>query len=148
MAGYVRLVRNEQDGESVFPVQPLEDRHDFGARPRIERAGRLIRQQNDGVLHQRPRNRDALLLAAGQLDGAVAVPVTQPNGIERPLGPRPRVPPAAIQERELDVRQRGEPRQQVVGLEDEPNLVVAGLGELGVAPIAPPRRRPAGSCPT
>src|ERR1051326_7103742 len=71
VAGNLRVMRHDDNGDSSLPVQLLEDRHNFQARPRIQCARRLIRQNNAGIVHQGARDRDALLLAAGKLAGLV-----------------------------------------------------------------------------
>ena len=48
-------------------VDFAEQVHDVERQVRIEVARRLVGQHEHGVVHQRARNRDALLLAAGQL---------------------------------------------------------------------------------
>ena len=54
--------------------QAIEQGHDFHARLRVEVAGRLVREDDGRLRNQRPRNRDPLLLAAGQLGGPVPEP--------------------------------------------------------------------------
>ena len=50
--------------------QPVQRLLDLRFRFHIERAGRLVKNQHPGIAQQRPRNRDALFLSAGQT-GAV-----------------------------------------------------------------------------
>src|SRR5439155_94602 len=74
--------------------------------------------------HDGARDRDALLLAAGELLGAVVPACGQADGPERdlcppaPLGARQ----AGQQERQLDVLDRAQHRDQVVELEDEAHV--------------------------
>ena len=49
----------------------------------IERRDRLVGQDRGRVLHERARDRDALLLAAGELAGAAAQLFGDPDGLER-----------------------------------------------------------------
>ena len=63
----VRIVRHHDHGDPLVAVQPLEDGHDLEADPRVQRAGWLVRQDDARVVHQRPRDGHALLLAAGEL---------------------------------------------------------------------------------
>ena len=51
---------------------------------RIERAGRLVGEDQPGVVDQRARDRDALLLAAGELRGMMVRRVPSPTCCERP----------------------------------------------------------------
>ena len=65
-------------------VQALKDAHHFDAGPRVEVPGRLVRQQNRRVVDQRARDRDALLLTAGELIRMMVRPVAesdQPSSI-------------------------------------------------------------------
>jgi len=55
---------------------------DLGARVRVEIAGRLIGEQQDGAIDQRPRHRHALPLAAGQLGGPMVEPIRQPDALQ------------------------------------------------------------------
>src|SRR5882724_7665740 len=41
-ARYLRVVRDQQDGGAVFPLQCQQQIQDFGAAAAVERAGRLI----------------------------------------------------------------------------------------------------------
>ena len=41
------------------------------AKLKVERAQRLVEEQNLRVVHQRPRDRDALLLAASPLNSSI-----------------------------------------------------------------------------
>jgi len=52
------------DAEPLLELAKL-DLHAF-AQPLVERAERLVEQQHGGLYDQRPRQRDALLLAAGK----------------------------------------------------------------------------------
>src|SRR3954447_12075774 len=63
----VRVVRHQDDGDPLLRVELLEHLEDLLARARIEVAGRLIGEQERGVIDQGPGDRDALLLAAGEL---------------------------------------------------------------------------------
>ena len=108
---------------------------DVGGGVRVEVAGRLVGQDQRRVGHQRPGDRDPLLLTAGHLTRPVLGPVGQPDPgqrLHRPLPALGLVHPGVAQ-RQLDVapgRHRG---QQVELLEDEPDLLVADLGQLGLA---------------
>ena len=60
----VCLVGNQQN--QMFLRHLLEDIHDENCICLIEIAGRLVRQDNLGVLHNRPGDGNALLLTAGE----------------------------------------------------------------------------------
>src|SRR5215207_685266 len=59
--GDVVLVRDDDDGVPLA-VQPLEEGHDFRARLGVERARRLVGEQNRRVVDERARDGDALAL--------------------------------------------------------------------------------------
>ena len=125
-------MRDEHD-RSTRPVQGLEDRDDLLGRLRIQVAGRLVGQKQIRLVDQRPRNRDALLLAAGQLGRRVTHAIRQADCFER-------LPPEAanrralgIQQRQFDVLERARPRQQMKRLEDEADVGISEAGLLGLA---------------
>src|SRR5262249_28984201 len=86
---------------------------------------------------QRTRDRDALLLAAGKLVRVVLDAILQADGSERldgqppPLG-RMRTAFLCVEQRQLDVLDRGRARQQVEALEHESDLLVADRRQLVV----------------
>ena len=135
--GDVLLVRHHDDGVAL-PREFREERQDFRAGLGVEVAGRLVGQQDGRPVHQRAGDGDALALAAGQLVGPVMDPVGQADvaqGLQRHL------PPflgghAGVDQGQLDVAQRVGARQQVEGLEDEADLLVADLRQLVVVHLA------------
>src|SRR5204863_6579951 len=89
------------------------------------------------VVQERSRDRDALLLAAGELARPVMDAVSETDLFqrrERALSPR--VPIATVDEWQLDVLDRIQPREQVVRLEDEADVLVADPGELVVGKLS------------
>ena len=88
-----------------------------------------------GCAGQRAGHGDALLLAAGELARAVPQPVAQADGADHAVEPRRVGLPAGEVERQRDVLQRGERRDQVEGLEDEADLVAPELGQLLVVSV-------------
>src|SRR5919201_6764846 len=78
----IGLVRDEHDRDAALDVQPLEDAHHLDARPRIQIASRLVGEQQRRVVHQRARNRNALLLAAGELIRMMVHAVGETDGLE------------------------------------------------------------------
>ena len=113
---------------------------DAESRLPVGSSARMQRRLGD----QRPRDRDALLLAARQLAGPVVGPVGQADLGERGEGPLPALGrvDARVDERQLDVAPRRQVRQQVELLEHEPDAAVAHLGQL-VLVEATRRRAPA-----
>ena len=67
---------------NAFAVQLFEQSHDFFRRLRVERAGRLVGEQNLRIVDQRPRDCDALLLATRQLTWQVIDALAETNLFE------------------------------------------------------------------
>src|SRR5262245_5750654 len=62
--GDVVLVSDEQQRDAAFAVESLKNIHDFDRSAAVERAGRLVGQDDRRMIDQRPRDRYALLLSA------------------------------------------------------------------------------------
>src|SRR3954471_21287678 len=62
----VGVVRDHHDG-GAGAVDPVQQPHDLDGRVRVEVSGRLVGQQDQRPVDERPGHRDALLLTAGQL---------------------------------------------------------------------------------
>lgn len=67
--GLLHVVRHEQRGKAMLTPQPLDQRMHLDAGQGVERAERLVQQQQLRTMHERARQRDALPLAARQLRG-------------------------------------------------------------------------------
>ena len=79
------FVGDEQDGEIEFGVDLLQQRQDLRGGLRIERRGRLVRQQHLRLGGQRTGDADALLLAAGQFRGIAVALVGEADHREQRL---------------------------------------------------------------
>src|SRR5690606_22664216 len=113
------------------------------ARVLVEVPGRLIREQNQGLVDQRTGHGDPLLLAARELSRLVGLPSLETDLREERASPvaRGTVPAAADQRRHHDVLERRELTQQVVELEDEADVAIAHRRHLLVVQhrdVAPP----------
>ena len=131
LIGLLLIVRDHHDGRLVFLIERLEDPHHLVAHLRVEVAGRLVGEQDPRPADNRPGDGDALLLAAGQLRRKVMNPGAEPDPVERRLGePAPLgVRDAAIEQRDLHVVEHAQVADQVEGLEDEADLLVADRGQ-------------------
>src|SRR5688572_5848929 len=76
-------------GDAVLLVDAAQGVHDDGGVTQIERRDRLVRQQDLRLLHERARDRHALLLTAGELVGAVQAMGNHVEALQRPDGERP-----------------------------------------------------------
>src|SRR5579862_8554956 len=78
----VVLVSDQDDG-IAFVVQTLEERHDFVAGRGVEVAGGLVGEKDRGIVHERPRDGNALPLPARKLIRLVVHPVFEIHLSER-----------------------------------------------------------------
>ena len=128
--GRDRVVRHHHDRLAELLHRALHEPEDLGARPGVEVAGRLVGEDDLGPAHERARDRDALLLTAGQLRRPVREAIAQADGVDDAVEPRLVGLAARERHRQRDVLERGERRDQVVRLEDEADAVAAHLREL------------------
>src|ERR1041384_4796058 len=136
----VGLVGHQDDGDALL-VQRLEQRHHLDRGPAVEVAGRLVRQQNRGAGDQRPRDRDPLLLPAGELARLVVEAVAEADPFQGLFRKSLRIQLAAapvVEQPQLHVGERGGAGEQVEPLKDEADLRVPDIGQLvGVEPVHP-----------
>ena len=130
MAAHIGVVRHEHDGDALA-VQLLEQAQDLVRGAAVEGAGRLVGEQQARAVHERPRDRDALLLAAGQLHRAMMGAVREADAAERLQGPLAAGPAvdAGIDHRQFDIAEGIDARQQIELLEHEADLAVAQARE-------------------
>ena len=114
-----RVVRDHHDGLPELVHGPAQEAQQLGCGVRVERAGRLVGEDDLRPARQRPRRGDPLLLPAGQLARTVRQPRPQADGVDHRVEPRPVRASAGDVERQRDVLQGGQRRQQVERLEDE-----------------------------
>ena len=123
-------MRDDDDGGVVRAADVREEREHLYAGLGIQRAGRLVAQQQRRVLAQRAGDGHALLFAAGKLGGEVVHALAEADllhdglGVERILADLPR---------QLDVFKRREVGHQVVKLEDEADVRSPVIRQLGTA---------------
>jgi len=140
MYGSLRVMSHHDNGAAPF-MQGMEQFHDFLARLRIEVAGRFIRQDQHRIIDESPGNCHTLLLTAGEFPGQVMDAFSQPDYFQcfaSMLFPffLTGFLVTAIDHRKDDVMESGGAGQQVVGLEDKPDLVVADQGLLRPIQVA------------
>lgn len=71
----ILLVGDDHDRHAVFAIEREQHRHDVVRRARIEIAGRLVGKQHARVADERPCDRYALLLPAGELAAGIALAI-------------------------------------------------------------------------
>ena len=128
--GGAGIVRDHDDRLAELVRRPPQEREDVRARLRVEVAGRLVGEDHGGLGQQRTRDRNTLLLAAGELGRPVRSPVHQADGLEQLTLPLRIGLASGDRQRQLDVLLRRQHRQEVEELEDEPDLVAPQPGEL------------------
>src|SRR5436190_2381433 len=127
-ANELAVVRGDQHGRAPR-VDLAEQVHDLEREVRIEVAGRLVGEDDHRIVDERARDRDPLLLAAGELHRIRVHPVLQPDPLQHLEGPalllRRRHAEHARHERH--VVEHGLVRQQLEVLEDEAEGPAIGL---------------------
>ena len=92
---------------------------------RIEVAGGLVGKDNDRLVGERARDRDALLLSAGQLRRIVMAAILEADFDQQIACAGRRVAPAGDFHRHQNVLERRQRRDEMKGLKDEPDLRAA-----------------------
>src|SRR5439155_23604764 len=121
----VRIVRNQQDRLAELLVQPPQQREDFLRRLRVEVSRRLVRQNQIRIGDDGAGDRHALLLAARQLARQVPEAVSETHQLQRRGG----VLHAFLflergeLQRQLDILNRRQHRNQVKTLEDKADVL-------------------------
>src|SRR5439155_17976701 len=125
-------------------------RNDLVGSLAVEVPRRLVGQQNARLVRQCARDRNALLLAAGELRRKVARTRRETDLLQqiRGAGATLRVVQAQGHHRELDVLGRRQRRDQIEALEDESDVATADLRQVALAELrqlaAVERQRPSG----
>lgn len=104
---------------------------------RVEVAGGFVGDDERRVGDEGAGDGDALFLAAGELPGEVTHPVAQADEFEGGFNVLPAFATgqAGEEEREFDVFEGGQYRDEVESLEDETDVVVAPFRELGFGEV-------------
>jgi len=120
-------VRHQDDGLLELTVERVDERENLLGALVIEIAGGLVGDDDLRVCHNRARDGNTLLLAAGKLARIMMRAVFQTNDAKRRHGAVAALPGAepGQQQRQLDVAERGQHRDEVVELEDEADVAAA-----------------------
>src|SRR5882672_7251974 len=129
--GEIGVVRRDDHGRAVLCGEPGEEVDDLAAGSSVEVPGRLVREHDSRLHGERTGDRDALLLAAGQVPRQVVRSAGEADLVEELQ--RPFATAAHRGELHLDVLDGCQRRDQVELLEDEPEGAQAQLGQLPVA---------------
>ena len=137
------VVRHVDERDADLALDPLELDLHLLAQLEVERAERLVEQQQRRPVHERPRQRDALAHAARELRGPVLGPVAERDEIER-LGHALadlRLGHLAPPQPERDVLGHVEVLEQRVGLEHRVDVALVGRHGGDVLAVEPDRAR-------
>src|SRR5579885_11638 len=135
-------VRHGEKRDAVLGDERAEEPDDLPAGLAVEVAGGLVGEDEPWPEDERPRDRDPLLLAAGELVGTVIRAIGEAHLGERGMGARRHFPPREPlgEERKPHVRRGGERREEVEELKDEADVAAPedrrGLGVERVEALA------------
>ena len=123
-------MRHDDEGESLLLAQPEEELEELTLTDAVEGAGRLICQHDLGVIDDRSRHGDPLLLPARQLRRAVVQPITEGETAKElaRLSHRLTAALTADHRRDGDILHSSKLGHQLVGLEDEAEVTIAEGG--------------------
>ena len=131
----VRVVGDHHGRLAEVGDHAAQEREDLAAGARVEVAGRLVGEHDRRPRDERAGDRDALLLAAGELGRAVAEPLGEADLVGELAHPLAVRLAAGEREREHDVLGRREHRQQVEELEDEADVLTPQEREVVVGEL-------------
>ena len=126
LEGFLLVVGDEDRRDAQRLLDLLQALAQLRADLDVERAERLVEQQHPRLVRERPRERDALLLAARELALVAVAEPAQADEVEQLFAPLAALGllDAADAQAELDVpRHRHVPEDRVV-LEDEPDVAL------------------------
>ena len=130
--GGVRVMGDHDGRLAVGRHRVAQQVEDLAARRRVEVARRLVGEHDGRPRDERARDRDSLLLAAGELGRPVRETLREPDlAVSSSTHSRSGFVSGQL-EREDDVLLAREHRQQVEELEDEPDVLAPELRQLRV----------------
>ncbi|MNZ73825.1 hypothetical protein D3C78_922530 [compost metagenome] len=114
---------NDDDG-AAFGVQFVENTQNLIAAGAIQRAGRLVRKNDLGIVHQSAGDGNTLLLAAGKLAGTVIDAFRHTETAKQPRGIAPAIALclSGIDRRNFNITERRQLGKQMVTLEDKTEI--------------------------
>jgi hypothetical protein len=81
--GGLLIVRHQDDGGAMGLIDFAQHIHDFGGITSVKVTGRLVREQQRGLMHDGASHGHALLLAAAELARPMIGAVFQSHALER-----------------------------------------------------------------
>jgi hypothetical protein len=132
VGGRVGVVRDHDDGLAELVGRPAQELEQIGGGLGIQVAGRLVGEDDRRLVDEGPGDRNALLLAAGELGGPMRETVGDADRRDELVEPLAVGLAPGQGERKEDVLLRVEDRHQVEALEDEAELVAPHPRQLAV----------------
>ncbi len=123
--GDLGIVGDEDKRRASRAVDLQQQVDDVVSGRAVEIACRFVRQENRRVVGERSGDRDALLLAAGELRRVVMAAAREPDFTQKRRRARGGAWTAGDLDRDEDVFKRGQRRQQMEELKDKPDLRAA-----------------------
>jgi acyl-CoA thioesterase-1 len=126
------FVGDHDDGHTELRLEFAEEIEDGFAGGRVEIAGGLVGKKNFGTIDEGAGDGDALLLAAGELRGAMTETMCQADTLEGFADAGGALGPIDFGEakRQLDIFFESHAREKVEGLEDHADGVAAVTGKI------------------
>lgn len=136
MSGNSLVVRGDQEAGSRFGVDAFDESHHLACRLPVEVPGRLVSEDDGGIVHERTRDRHPLTLPPRQRARPIVETIGQPDRAQQV-----RSPPAHLARFPSGRGRRGHRHilhgrkiaKKVVELEHEANVQAAEAGPLRVA---------------
>ena len=120
----IPVMGDEDQSPASFTARAREKRSDLTCVLIVEVAHRLVGEDERGIVDESPGNRDALLLAAAQFRRPVPGAIPKTDLVEE-FQAVPWIRPPLREHRHKNVLECCKLWEQVVGLEDEPDALVA-----------------------
>ena len=141
---------NEYESGFAFTLHREHQVDNLVSRARVKIACRLVGEDNLRFRDERPRERDALLLAARKLAGIMLKPIRKANGTEFAGGKIEGAGFARQLQRYRDILERGHGRNQMKCLEDDADtasakqrkFVFGHMGDIAAIDVNGARCRP------
>ena len=133
------IVRDHDRGHAELALQAADFLPQMHAHDRVERRQRLVEQQQPGFRRQRPRQRDALLLTAGELGRELPFAARQADELQQLGDPCRdfRMRPFPVDEAVGDVVRDIQIREQRIRLEDDAVVALGRRQQRNLAPGLP-----------
>src|SRR5258705_1920533 len=131
------VVSHDDHGAPIRASHGMEELHLLLSILGVQVGGGLVGQDEGRIAGERPRDRDALGLAAGHVTGQEVGALAEPHEVEEParLDASPLPFKALELKHHLDILRRGQRGEEIEALEDESHVAPADPRELALVEI-------------